>query len=119
MEITLVFLFCFIDESTVVWYDFAKPVHPQLHSDYLLHLAEVKARSKNRIRAIRPLVQNLRLVKSSAEIDRMKIAGKVTSQVLNNAITPYLRFLRKGGLEWSSCQIQYVTGLELVCSFSF
>ncbi|KAL8221861.1 UNVERIFIED_CONTAM: Xaa-Pro aminopeptidase 3 [Gekko kuhli] len=70
------------DESTVVWYDFTKPVHPQLHSDYLLHLAEVKARSKNRVRAIRPLVQSLRLVKSSAEIERMKIAGKVTSQRL-------------------------------------
>ncbi|CAI5785958.1 xaa-Pro aminopeptidase 3 isoform X1 [Podarcis lilfordi] len=68
------------DESSMVWYDFAKPVHPQLHSDYLLHLAEVKARSKNRIRAIRHLVQNLRLVKSAAEIERMKIAGKVTSQ---------------------------------------
>ncbi|KAH0616858.1 hypothetical protein JD844_028286 [Phrynosoma platyrhinos] len=68
------------DESCIVWYDFAKPVHPQLHSDYLLHLAEVKARSKNRIRSIRHLVQNLRLVKSAAEIERMKIAGEVTSQ---------------------------------------
>lgn len=72
----------------MVWYDFAKPVHPQLHSDYLLHLAEVKARSKNRIRAIRHLVQNLRLVKSAAEIERMKIAGKVTSQVRDKAVVP-------------------------------
>ena len=70
----------------MVWYDFAKPVHPQLHSDYLLHLAEVKARSKNRIQAIRQLVQNLRLVKSPAEIERMKIAGKVTSQVWDNTV---------------------------------
>ncbi|XP_061495215.1 xaa-Pro aminopeptidase 3 isoform X2 [Rhineura floridana] len=69
------------DESSMVWYDFAKPVHPQLHSDYLLHLAEVKARSKNHIRAIRHLVENLRLLKSAAEIERMKIAGKVTSQL--------------------------------------
>ncbi|XP_053113095.1 xaa-Pro aminopeptidase 3 isoform X2 [Hemicordylus capensis] len=68
------------DESSMVWYDVAKPVHSQLHSDYLLHLAEVKARSKNRIRAVRHLVENLRLIKSSAEIERMKIAGKMTSQ---------------------------------------
>uniref|UniRef100_A0A8C8RD50 Xaa-Pro aminopeptidase n=1 Tax=Pelusios castaneus TaxID=367368 RepID=A0A8C8RD50_9SAUR len=67
-------------ESNMVWYDSAKPVHTQLHSDYLLPLAEIKAGSKNRIRAIHHLVQQLRLIKSPAEIERMKIAGRVTSQ---------------------------------------
>ncbi|XP_061495219.1 xaa-Pro aminopeptidase 3 isoform X5 [Rhineura floridana] len=89
------------DESSMVWYDFAKPVHPQLHSDYLLHLAEVKARSKNHIRAIRHLVENLRLLKSAAEIERMKIAGKVTSQDGEMV-------LLDGGCE-SSCYVSDIT----------
>uniref|UniRef100_A0A8D0H033 Xaa-Pro aminopeptidase 3 n=1 Tax=Sphenodon punctatus TaxID=8508 RepID=A0A8D0H033_SPHPU len=67
-------------DSSMVWYDSAKPVHPQLHSDYLQPLTEIKARSKNCIRAIHHLVQNLRLIKSPAEIERMKVAGKITSQ---------------------------------------
>lgn len=51
-------------------------------------LAEVRARSKNHIRAVRHLVENLRLIKSSAEIEKMKFAGKVTSQVWCNALCP-------------------------------
>ncbi|XP_048690821.1 xaa-Pro aminopeptidase 3 isoform X2 [Caretta caretta] len=67
-------------ESNMVWYDSAKPVHTQLHSDYLQPLAEIKAGSKNRIRSIHHLVQQLRLIKSLAEIERMKVAGRVTSE---------------------------------------
>ena len=44
-------------------------------------LAEAKAKSKNKVRAVQPLVQRLRLIKSPAEIERMQIAGKLTSQV--------------------------------------
>ncbi|XP_074865753.1 xaa-Pro aminopeptidase 3 isoform X3 [Carettochelys insculpta] len=67
-------------DSNMVWYDSTKPVHTQLHSDYMQPLAEIKARSKNRIQAIHHLVQQLRLIKSAAEIERMKVAGRVTSQ---------------------------------------
>ncbi|XP_067415657.1 xaa-Pro aminopeptidase 3 [Emydura macquarii macquarii] len=67
-------------ESNMVWYDFAKPVHTQLHSDYLQSLTEIKAESITRIQAIHHLVQQLRLIKSPAEIERMKVAGRVTSQ---------------------------------------
>ncbi|NXW77406.1 XPP3 aminopeptidase, partial [Hirundo rustica] len=67
-------------ESHMVWYDLRKPVHAELHSDYMQPLAEVKARSKNRIQGVRHLVQNLRLIKSPAEIERMKIAGRVTAE---------------------------------------
>ncbi|KAJ6658968.1 hypothetical protein lerEdw1_019605 [Lerista edwardsae] len=74
------------DGSSVLWYDFAKPVHPQLHSDYLVPLAEVKARSKNHFRAIRHLVENLRLIKSPAEIEKMRIAGKLTSQAFTETM---------------------------------
>lgn len=66
----------------MVWYDLRKPVHAELHSDYMQPLAELKARSKNRIQGIRHLVQNLRLIKSPAEIERMKIAGRVTAEVM-------------------------------------
>lgn len=58
-----------------------RPAHTQLHSDYMQLVTEVKARSKNRVRAVQQLVQRLRLVKSPAEIERMQIAGKLTSQV--------------------------------------
>lgn len=74
-------LFCIPGESNKVWYDVTKPVHKELHADYMQPLAEIKARSKNHIQGIRHLVQNLRLIKSPAEIERMKIAGRVTSEV--------------------------------------
>uniref|UniRef100_A0A8B9UIE1 Xaa-Pro aminopeptidase 3 n=1 Tax=Anas zonorhyncha TaxID=75864 RepID=A0A8B9UIE1_9AVES len=67
-------------ESSMVWYDLTKPVHKELHSDYMQPLAEIKARSKNHIQGVRRLVQNLRLIKSPAEIERMKIAGRVTAE---------------------------------------
>ncbi|XP_034499433.1 xaa-Pro aminopeptidase 3 isoform X3 [Ailuropoda melanoleuca] len=69
------------DETNMVWYDWMRPSHAQLHSDYMQHLTEVKARSKNKVRVVQQLVQRLRLVKSPAEIERMKIAGKLTSQL--------------------------------------
>ncbi|XP_029811609.1 xaa-Pro aminopeptidase 3 isoform X1 [Suricata suricatta] len=68
------------DETHMVWYDWMRPSHAQLHSDYMQHLTEVKARSKNKVRAVQQLVQRLRLIKSPAEIERMQIAGKLTSQ---------------------------------------
>lgn len=58
-----------------------RPAHKQLHCDYMQQLAEVKARSKNKVRAVQQLVQRLRLIKSPAEIERMQVAGKLTSQV--------------------------------------
>ncbi|XP_027535964.1 xaa-Pro aminopeptidase 3 isoform X2 [Neopelma chrysocephalum] len=73
-------------ESNIVWYDLIKPVHTELHSDYMQPLAEIKARSKNRIQGIRHLVQNLRLIKSPAEIERMKIAGRVTAEAFTETM---------------------------------
>nr|XP_054487810.1 xaa-Pro aminopeptidase 3 isoform X2 [Agelaius phoeniceus] len=73
-------------ESNVVWYDLRKPVHAELHSDYMQPLADIKARSKNRIQAVRHLVQNLRLIKSPAEIERMKIAGRVTAEAFTETM---------------------------------
>jgi Xaa-Pro aminopeptidase len=58
-----------------------KPPHAQLHYDYMQHVTEAKARSKNKVRGVQQLVQRLRLSKSPAEIQRMQIAGKLTSQV--------------------------------------
>ncbi|KAF4022994.1 hypothetical protein G4228_014602 [Cervus hanglu yarkandensis] len=67
-------------ETHTLWYDWMRPAHKQLHCDYLQQLAEVKARSKNRVRAVQQLVQRLRLIKSPAEVERMQVAGKLTSQ---------------------------------------
>ncbi|XP_012590570.1 PREDICTED: probable Xaa-Pro aminopeptidase 3 [Condylura cristata] len=67
-------------ETNMVWYDWMRPSHAQLHSEYMQHLADVKIRSKNKVRAVQQLIQRLRLIKSPAEIERMQIAGKLTSQ---------------------------------------
>ncbi|KAL0625426.1 Xaa-Pro aminopeptidase 3 [Plecturocebus cupreus] len=76
-------------ETNMVWYDWMRPSHPQLHSDYMQPLTETKARSKNKVRGVQQLVQRLRLIKSPAEIERMQIAGKLTSQSL--ALLPSLK----------------------------
>lgn len=67
-------------ETNMVWYDWMRPSHAQLHSDYMQPLTEAKARSKNKVRGVQQLIQRLRLIKSPAEIERMQIAGKLTSQ---------------------------------------
>ncbi|XP_036157641.1 xaa-Pro aminopeptidase 3 isoform X3 [Myotis myotis] len=67
-------------ETNTLWYDWMRPAHAQLHADYMQHLTEVKTKSKNKVRAVHQLVQRLRLIKSPAEIERMQIAGKLTSQ---------------------------------------
>ncbi|KAM5288718.1 xaa-Pro aminopeptidase 3 [Ctenodactylus gundi] len=67
-------------ETSTVWYDWTKPPHAQLHSDYMRRPTEAKARSKNKVQGIQQLIQRLRLIKSPAEIARMQIAGKLTSQ---------------------------------------
>ncbi|XP_051015994.1 xaa-Pro aminopeptidase 3 [Acomys russatus] len=67
-------------ETNMVWYDWMKPSHARLHSDYMQQLTEAKARSKNKVRSVQQLIQRLRLVKSPAEIKRMQVAGKLTSE---------------------------------------
>ncbi|XP_063578801.1 xaa-Pro aminopeptidase 3 isoform X6 [Pongo abelii] len=67
-------------ETNMVWYDWMRPSHAQLHSDYMQPLTEAKAKSKNKVRGVQQLIQRLRLIKSPAEIERMQIAGKLTSQ---------------------------------------
>ncbi|XP_028935212.1 xaa-Pro aminopeptidase 3 isoform X1 [Ornithorhynchus anatinus] len=67
-------------ETNTVWYDWTRPAHSQLHSDFLQSLTETKARSKNRVRGLQHLVQQLRLIKSPAEIELMQVAGRLTSQ---------------------------------------
>ncbi|XP_029325511.1 xaa-Pro aminopeptidase 3 isoform X2 [Mus caroli] len=67
-------------ETNMVWYDWMKPSHAQLHADYMQPLTEAKARSKNKVRSVQQLIQRLRLVKSPSEIKRMQIAGKLTSE---------------------------------------
>lgn len=67
-------------ETNMVWYDWMKPSHAQLHSDYMQPLTEAKARSKNKVRSVQHLIQRLRLIKSPAEIKRMQSAGKLTSK---------------------------------------
>ncbi|XP_059537429.1 xaa-Pro aminopeptidase 3 isoform X5 [Myotis daubentonii] len=88
-------------ETNTLWYDWMRPAHAQLHADYMQHLTEVKTKSKNKVRAVHQLVQRLRLIKSPAEIERMRIAGKLTSQDGEMV-------LLDGGCE-SSCYVSDIT----------
>ncbi|KAM4650924.1 xaa-Pro aminopeptidase 3 [Discoglossus pictus] len=68
------------DDGVTLWYDGSRPAHPTLHTSYLQPLMESRGQSKNRIRPARQLVQQLRLVKSKAEVELMKEAGRISSQ---------------------------------------
>uniref|UniRef100_G3VLC6 Xaa-Pro aminopeptidase 3 n=1 Tax=Sarcophilus harrisii TaxID=9305 RepID=G3VLC6_SARHA len=67
-------------ETSTVWYDWSKPSHAQLHLDFMKPVTEAKAGSRNRVRAVRQLIQRLRLIKSPSEIALMQAAGRLTSQ---------------------------------------
>ncbi|XP_078496777.1 xaa-Pro aminopeptidase 3 isoform X1 [Lissotriton helveticus] len=68
------------DESVTLWYDAVKPPHSALHWSLLHPLVEPQAKSRNKVRAVRHLIQNLRLLKSQAEVELMKTAGRISSQ---------------------------------------
>ncbi|XP_069763632.1 xaa-Pro aminopeptidase 3 [Narcine bancroftii] len=76
----------FKDEGCTFWYDNESPVHSTLHSDYLQPLVNIKAKSMNAIKPVRTLVQYLRLIKSDAEIELMKMAAKVTSEAMSSTM---------------------------------
>ncbi|XP_044158068.1 xaa-Pro aminopeptidase 3 isoform X3 [Bufo gargarizans] len=67
------------DEKLTLWYDYVKPSHHSLHSNYIQPLLESNSKVKNRIKSTRLLTQNLRLIKSEAEIKLMKKAGHISS----------------------------------------
>ncbi|XP_051818064.1 xaa-Pro aminopeptidase 3 isoform X4 [Antechinus flavipes] len=67
-------------ETSTVWYDWSKPSHAQLHLDFMKPVTEAKAGSRNRVRAVRQLIQRLRLIKSPSEIALLQAAGRLTSQ---------------------------------------
>ncbi|XP_053577367.1 xaa-Pro aminopeptidase 3 [Bombina bombina] len=69
-----------LDEGVTLWCDCARPAHPALYSSCLQPLVQSRARGKNPIRPIRHLVHQLRLVKSQAELELMKQAGRISSQ---------------------------------------
>ncbi|XP_075689640.1 xaa-Pro aminopeptidase 3 isoform X2 [Rhinoderma darwinii] len=68
------------DEKVTLWYDFMRPSHHSLHSNFIQPLIESNIKSKDRIRSTRLLTQQLRLIKSQAEIMLMKKAGHISSQ---------------------------------------
>lgn len=70
-----------LDEGCTLWYDNESPVHSVLHSDYLQPFVDIKTKSKNVVKPVRVLVQYLRHIKSDTEIELMKMAAKITSEV--------------------------------------
>ncbi|XP_066530359.1 xaa-Pro aminopeptidase 3 isoform X2 [Hoplias malabaricus] len=60
----------------MVWYDGSQPCHPRLHQTHVRPLLEGGAVT----RSLRPLIHSLRAVKSPAEVELMKEAGRITAQ---------------------------------------
>ncbi|CAH2313227.1 probable Xaa-Pro aminopeptidase 3 isoform X1 [Pelobates cultripes] len=67
------------DEGVTVWLDSTGPAHTFLHSRFLKPLMESITQGKKSVRPTQHLVQKLRLIKSSAEIELMKKAGHISS----------------------------------------
>ncbi|KAK1785677.1 hypothetical protein P4O66_019030 [Electrophorus voltai] len=65
-----------------VWYDAAQPCHPGLHQTHVRPLLEGGAL----VRSLRPLVHSLRAVKSPAEIELMREAGRITAQAFKKTM---------------------------------
>ncbi|XP_063796439.1 xaa-Pro aminopeptidase 3 isoform X2 [Pseudophryne corroboree] len=68
-----------LDEGVTLWYDYVRPPHSSLHSTFMQPLIESKAQYRNRIKSTRLLIQQLRLIKSEAELELMKKAGHISS----------------------------------------
>ncbi|XP_069823454.1 xaa-Pro aminopeptidase 3 [Dendropsophus ebraccatus] len=68
-----------LDERVTLWYDSARPAHESLHSNFIHPVLETNSKFRNRIKPTRLLMQQLRLVKSQAEIELMKKAGRISS----------------------------------------
>uniref|UniRef100_A0A8C5Q6Y4 X-prolyl aminopeptidase 3 n=1 Tax=Leptobrachium leishanense TaxID=445787 RepID=A0A8C5Q6Y4_9ANUR len=66
------------DEGLTLWYDCARPAHPSLHYKFLKPLVGSLTQG-NKIRPTQHLVQRLRLIKSSAELELLKKAGHISS----------------------------------------
>ncbi|XP_063283659.1 xaa-Pro aminopeptidase 3 isoform X2 [Pelobates fuscus] len=67
------------DEGVTVWLDTTGPAHTSLHSRFLKPLMESITQGKKSVRPTQHLVQKLRLIKSSAEIELMKKASHISS----------------------------------------
>ncbi|XP_078286475.1 xaa-Pro aminopeptidase 3 isoform X2 [Rhinoraja longicauda] len=76
----------FKDEGCTLWYDNEPSVHSVLHSDYLQPFVDIKTKSKNVIKPVRPIIQYLRLIKSDTEIELMKMAAKITSEAMSSTM---------------------------------
>ncbi|MGH0176742.1 UNVERIFIED_CONTAM: hypothetical protein FKN15_001744 [Acipenser sinensis] len=70
------------EDGCTLWYDEAHVTHPKLHDEFLRPLLECRGRSGAglRVRSPRALLHSLRAVKSTAEIQLMKEAGRITAQ---------------------------------------
>ncbi|XP_075038876.1 xaa-Pro aminopeptidase 3 isoform X2 [Mixophyes fleayi] len=68
-----------LDEGVTLWYDYVRLPHPSLHSTFLQPLIDSKVKHRNRIKSPQLLVQQLRLLKSQAELELMKKAGHISS----------------------------------------
>ncbi|XP_017576113.1 xaa-Pro aminopeptidase 3 isoform X2 [Pygocentrus nattereri] len=65
-----------------VWYDGSQPCHPRLHQTHVRPLLETGAVA----RSLRPLTHSLRAIKSPAEVELMKGAGRITAQAFKKTM---------------------------------
>ncbi|XP_041093895.1 xaa-Pro aminopeptidase 3, partial [Polyodon spathula] len=76
------------EDGCTLWYDEAHVTHPKLHDQFLRPLLEARGRSGNglQVRSPRALLHSLRAVKSTAEIELMKEAGRITAQAFRKTM---------------------------------
>uniref|UniRef100_A0A8D3D3P3 X-prolyl aminopeptidase 3, mitochondrial n=1 Tax=Scophthalmus maximus TaxID=52904 RepID=A0A8D3D3P3_SCOMX len=69
-------------KGTLLWYDNSQPVHPHLHQAHVCPVLEAGPMP----RPLRPLIQSLRALKSSAEVALMQEAGRITAQAFRRTM---------------------------------
>nr|XP_015800855.2 xaa-Pro aminopeptidase 3 isoform X1 [Nothobranchius furzeri]XP_015800856.2 xaa-Pro aminopeptidase 3 isoform X1 [Nothobranchius furzeri] len=69
-------------KGTQLWYDTPQPAHPRLHQNHMLPVLEAGPTPHS----LRPLVQSLRALKSSAEVSLMQEAGRITAQAFRRTM---------------------------------
>ncbi|TSX99889.1 putative Xaa-Pro aminopeptidase 3 [Bagarius yarrelli] len=68
--------------GSVVWYDWSKPVHPRLHQTHVRPLLEGQVT----VRPLQSLIHSLRAIKSPAEVELMKQAGRITADAFRKTM---------------------------------
>ncbi|XP_072299851.1 xaa-Pro aminopeptidase 3 [Eucyclogobius newberryi] len=69
-------------KGNTMWYDSSQPAHPKVHQTHVSSIIEAGSMP----RSLRPLLQSLRALKSSAEVALMQEAGRISAQAFRRTM---------------------------------